>query len=135
MTVFEFDFNEVELSGAEHIVNVNREIVAAFVNRCKNDGITKAKIAERMGVDRSVVTRMLRGNSNLTLRTIGELCAALDMKPNFKITEYPEVPNGGDVLARENAYSSSIHNPITAFTSSAPSRFQEFGNFRNVAKA
>ena len=41
-------------------------------------GLKKKDIAERLGVSRPYVTKILRGDANLTMETIGHLAYALD---------------------------------------------------------
>jgi Helix-turn-helix len=69
MSSFDFDVPEKDVAGAEHISTVSRQLIAAFVRKSRADKITKAALAEKLGLDKSTVGRMLRGNSNLTLRT------------------------------------------------------------------
>jgi plasmid maintenance system antidote protein VapI len=78
MNSFEFDVSEKEIAGAEHVSRVGRLLVAAFVRKCRNEGITKKALADRLGVDKSVISRMLSGHANLTLKSVGELVWALD---------------------------------------------------------
>jgi len=78
MNSFEFDVSEKEIAGAEHISRVGRLLVAAFVRKFRTEGITKKALADRLGVDKSVISRMLSGHANLTLKSVGELVWALD---------------------------------------------------------
>ncbi len=103
MNLSGFNLSEKELAGAEHVLNTNRMLAASFIRKCKAEKLTKAAIAERLGVDKSVVTRMLSGNANLTLRTIGELCWALDVKPEFKAQDFPVNHNRGEAIDYERS--------------------------------
>lgn len=42
-------------------------------------GMTQQEVAEKLGVDRSVVNRRLKGRANLTARSIAEFAYAFDM--------------------------------------------------------
>lgn len=124
MTSFEFEICEKDLAGAEHITDVNREIVSAFVRHCKDNGITKSMLADRLGVNKSVVTKMLSGKSNLTLRSVGELCWAIDVKPEFRAVDFPDVGNGGDIEARNAEYAMTSSLVKRATSTSAANAMQ-----------
>ena len=47
--------------------------------------MSQQAIAEKLGVNRSVINRLLRGTANLTLRTVGELAWALGLEIIFII--------------------------------------------------
>lgn len=55
-----------------------------------NSGLTKAQLADRMGVHKSVVTRGLRGDQNLTLRSIVDFCWALGVRPVLSVVPLEE---------------------------------------------
>ena len=48
-------------------------------------GITRAELAEKMGVHRQFVTKMLNGNSNVTLLTLIKAVLAMDAELSFSI--------------------------------------------------
>lgn len=83
VTSFDLDLTEKELSGAEHISAVGRELISAFMRKVKEEGLKKQEVADLLEVDKSVVSRMLRGDANLTLRSVGEICWALGVRPVF----------------------------------------------------
>lgn len=63
---------------------VHRALIKA-VNQAKADKqISQAQIAEAMGVDKSVVSRILNGEGNLTLKTIGDISWAVGLRPEFR---------------------------------------------------
>lgn len=55
------------------------DISASVYMRMKEMGIGKKELARRMGVNPSVVTRIIKGEQNLTLKTLAKLEHALDM--------------------------------------------------------
>ncbi|KAB2655920.1 helix-turn-helix transcriptional regulator [Brucella tritici] len=63
------------------ISKTHREIQKAFVRASREDGLTQQKLAKKLGLDRSVVNRILVGEGNLTLRTISDLAWALGFLP------------------------------------------------------
>jgi transcriptional regulator with XRE-family HTH domain len=78
MTVFSLTISPKDADGSDAVDAVNRRILYLVEQRIKQKKTTKAKIARRLGVNRSTVSRMLQGNQNLTIRTIGELLGAID---------------------------------------------------------
>lgn len=97
MNSFEFEVSEKELAGAEMIELVSRQLIAALVQQGKSTGMTKAKLAAMLEVDKSTISRMLRGNANLTLRSVGELCWAMDVEPAFSCPPFSDELGNGDI--------------------------------------
>jgi len=67
------------------ISKAHREIQKAFVRASREDGLTQQKLAQKLGLDRSVVNRILMGEGNLTLRTISDLAWALGYLPVIEL--------------------------------------------------
>lgn len=59
------------------VLGLNEQVVS----RMEAMGLRRSDIARRMGVSRAYITRILRGNPNLTLRSIAALSVALDTRP------------------------------------------------------
>ncbi len=71
------------------IHRVQKELQNAFVA----SGMKQQEIAEKLGVNRSVVNKRLLGEANLTLRTIADLAWA--MNANIVFALKPELPVAG----------------------------------------
>jgi len=54
---------------------------AQVVSRMEATGVRRSDLARRMGVSKAYITRILKGNPNLTLRTIAALSLALEARP------------------------------------------------------
>jgi transcriptional regulator with XRE-family HTH domain len=67
---------------------VRNEIVRSFVEEKMQNGLSQVKLAEKLGVDKSVVSRQLNGEQNLTLRSIAELAWALDRDIQFSFVKH-----------------------------------------------
>ena len=80
MNVFELDVEPKDAAGALGIDEVNLAVFRALSERLKSEKITKAEIARRLSANKSTITRLLKGNQNLTARTLGELLWALDFE-------------------------------------------------------
>jgi transcriptional regulator with XRE-family HTH domain len=70
------------LKAARFISKLQDEIQRALIE----SGMTQQEVAERLGVDRSVINRRLKGKANLTARSISDFAYALDqdVKMEFK---------------------------------------------------
>jgi len=62
------------------------ELTETIARRIKEKNINRSKLAELLGISSATVTKILRGNSNLTLKTLLALADALelDLKIDFK---------------------------------------------------
>ncbi|MER9855241.1 MULTISPECIES: helix-turn-helix transcriptional regulator [unclassified Mesorhizobium] len=63
------------------ISKVHKEIQKAFIN----SGMKQKELAEKIGVNRSVVNKQLLGTGNLTLRSISDLAWAMGADIEFSI--------------------------------------------------
>lgn len=89
MISFDFDLSEKEVAGSTAIMRFGRKLAGAFARKARTEKLTQAEIAARLEVDKAVVSRMLAGNANLTLRSFGELCWAMGVQPEIVL-----VPDG-----------------------------------------
>jgi transcriptional regulator with XRE-family HTH domain len=64
---------DLETSAEETAARFIREVEDTMRFR----GVTKAELARRMGISRSVVTRLFTGSSNLTIRRMTAIARAL----------------------------------------------------------
>lgn len=75
------------------------QLHAAFANAAaeskKVHGLNQRKVADELGVDKAVVSRILSGGGNPTARTIGELAAALGYRPELLLhrIDQPKLSN------------------------------------------
>jgi len=67
------------------IGQVRKALVSAAIEEKKETGISQQQIASRLGVNRSVINRLLRGEANLTLRSVAEIAWALGLEPVFTL--------------------------------------------------
>ena len=71
------------------------ESIDAFVAEMDAQGVSGAELARRMGTSRAWVSRVLAGECNLTVATMGKLAFALGMRVTTQI-----VPVGAAAAAR-----------------------------------
>jgi transcriptional regulator with XRE-family HTH domain len=72
---------ERELYAEELILDLTEQIVAAM----KELGVNRTELAARMGVSKAFVTKLLRGNTNITLKTMASLARSLGCNVNIKV--------------------------------------------------
>ena len=68
---------------ARFMAQVHAAIAQAAVAAKTDDGLTQRQIAEELAVDKSVISRILKGVGNPTIRTVGELSASLGYRPEL----------------------------------------------------
>ncbi len=78
MELFDLGVSERDAAGGDAIDTINRAVINALVQRIKERSMTKSGLAKKLECNRAAVSRLLRGNQNLTARTIGEILWALD---------------------------------------------------------
>jgi transcriptional regulator with XRE-family HTH domain len=88
---FEFDLDPKSREFVRLAAMIHREIDRAVSEECKKHRLTKADVARCLGVDKGNLTRRLNGTSNLTIRSIAELCWALNQTPEFRMVSNDKV--------------------------------------------
>jgi transcriptional regulator with XRE-family HTH domain len=66
------------------------ELTESFVRTMAAKNIRRAELARRMEVDRAVVTRVMAGDRNVTLRTLVSVATSLGCRLKIEIEEEPE---------------------------------------------
>ncbi|NQY61963.1 helix-turn-helix domain-containing protein [Cognatishimia sp.] len=87
MSAFELDLDPKSSAGADSIDLVNRRVLAALRTRLRERKITQKELAAKLGIDKSTISRLLRGNQNITARTLGELFWALDFAYDISLLD------------------------------------------------
>jgi len=67
------------------------EIFGAFLTACRarkvEEGFSRVELARRMGKDKSVITRLLKGHSNMKVETIAEFANAVEADIGFYLVD------------------------------------------------
>jgi len=119
-------------AAVRYIERVRRTFLRAFSTEAAATGLTQTEIASRLGVNRSVVHRELRGDANLTQGRVGELAWAMGYEPVFELRKIDrnqganDQNNGGvtlnNTLVNVPATSSTLKNaPVRFSTTTATS--------------
>jgi hypothetical protein len=83
MTSYRIKISPKDRAVGRFINRVVKELQKAFAEEKAESKLTQQAVAERLGVGRSSVNKMLVGR-NLTLRSVGELAWALDREVVFQ---------------------------------------------------
>lgn len=75
---------------------VRRAIQKAFAEEAYTHGLTQSDLARAIGVNRSVISREIRGYKDPSLSRVAELAWALGRRPVFTLEE-PVVKQGSNV--------------------------------------
>jgi transcriptional regulator with XRE-family HTH domain len=75
--------NRTDRIATRFIGQVHVVLGHAAVEVARRQRLTRADVAKILGVNKSVITRILSGKSNLTIKTIGELAGALGYRPEL----------------------------------------------------
>lgn len=84
---FEFSLNERDKASAKFMTKVHRALMREMIRTAKEKKMTRSDIARLLEIDRSAVSRALNGKSNLTIRTVSDLCWAMGVEPHFDARE------------------------------------------------
>ena len=109
MSLFQTGVGPSRRAGNRFISAVRRALQTAFAEEAKKNGLSQAELARRRGVNRSVVTRELRGVENMTLRSVAEAAWAMGRVAKLEIVA-PAQPHGQNfiVAAPGSSVSSAV---------------------------
>jgi transcriptional regulator with XRE-family HTH domain len=88
---YHFDIGSRAQKAGRFIARVRDELVRVLSEK-KRDGLTQHALAQRLGVNRSVINRQLSGESNLTLRSLADIAWAMDMELSFELRHPEKAP-------------------------------------------
>jgi len=90
------------------IGQVRRELARAFAEEHATRGLTQRDLARSLETNRAAISRRLRGESNLTLRTVAALAWAMNRRIVFRLAER-EAQTGDGHNAAEIAVNPPVH--------------------------
>jgi DNA-binding phage protein len=130
MHSFEFDIGDRARKVSRFIFHVRHELQRALLAEKSARKVTQQSIAEKIGVNRSVINRQLMGEENLTLRSVADLAWALGWDLSFKL-EKPEIQVGRNDWPRNttSVLSTSINNFENA---EAPKSAKTYANVQST---
>jgi len=75
------------------------QVTEAIWKAMEEAGVSKAELAQRLGTTRGFISQVLSGSRNMTLRTLSDICFALEQQAGFSMSG-PDDGNGWDVSPR-----------------------------------
>jgi hypothetical protein len=88
MSSFQITLTPNKRAAGRFISRVRRAIQKALAEEEKKRGITQSDIARAIGINRSIISREIRGHKDMTLGRVAELAWALGRKPSFDLPEF-----------------------------------------------
>lgn len=85
MTSFQIGINPSRRAAGRFVSRVRRALQRAVVEEGDRNGLNQSKIAEAIGVHRSVISRELNGRQDITLGRIAELAWAMGREIEFEL--------------------------------------------------
>jgi transcriptional regulator with XRE-family HTH domain len=89
---------EIEAQVDEELSRLVTQLTNEITVHLREQGLTRAELASRMGVSPGRISQVLSGGENLTLRTLAALATALDAQFDVQLT--PSKPPGAASYAR-----------------------------------
>jgi transcriptional regulator with XRE-family HTH domain len=119
MTSFQFAPDRRTRIAGRFFARVRRELQKAFLEGKADHGLTQAKLARKLGVDRAVVCRQLAGTANITLRTLADYAWAMDRDLVLSMPKHDGGAN--NYAAPEDSVPTTVPaDPIPALDSQQP---------------
>jgi transcriptional regulator with XRE-family HTH domain len=87
VTSFHFDIGSRARHAGRFIGRVRGELLRALSQRKSESGLPQQTLAEKLGIQRSLINQQLAGETNLTLRSLADLAWAMDMEISFELKE------------------------------------------------
>ena len=66
-------------------------LTEAFASRMEQRKVRRADLARELGVDRSMITRLLNGDQNVTIKTLVAMASVLDCRLDFELQDLQSV--------------------------------------------
>lgn len=106
MSSFQITITPSRRAAGQFVSRVRRAIQKALAEEAEKHGTTQSDLARAIGVNRSVISREIRGHKDLTLGRVGELAWALGRVPSFELLEGnvtidPNIPVSISVIPQE----------------------------------
>ncbi len=84
---FRITISPKDQAAGRFVSRVRRELQKALAEEAQKRGLSQSDLARALGVNRSVISRELRGHKDLTLSRVAELAWALGRRPVFELAE------------------------------------------------
>lgn len=85
MSSYQITITPSKRAAGRFVSRVRRKLQKALAEEEKANGITQSDIARKIGINRSVISREIRGHKDITLSRVGELAWAMNRRPSFAL--------------------------------------------------
>ncbi len=126
MTSFQIGISPSRRAAGRFISRVRRSLQRALVEEGERKGINQSKIADAIGVHRSVISRELNGRQDITLGRLAELAWAMGREIEFSlpVAKQMDGENTPEIVA----------GALMGITSSATMKISNFDGIVNQAR-
>ena len=84
---FRLPMSPEDRAAGRFVSRVRRGLQQALAEEAKRRGLSQSDLARAIGVNRSVISRELRGHKDLSLSRVAELAWAMGRRPVFELVE------------------------------------------------
>ncbi len=84
---FRITISPKDQAAGRFVSRVRRALQKALAEEAQKGGLSQSDLARAIGVNRSVISRELRGHKDLSLSRVAELAWAMGRRPIFELIE------------------------------------------------
>lgn len=84
------------------------DLTESFVQKMVTKNVKRTELARRMGVDRAVITRVMAGDRNVTLRTLVSVASGLGCRLKMEVEDDAAAEAHIDVASQQSVTSASV---------------------------
>jgi len=95
---FRISISPKDRTAGRFVSRVRRSIQKALAEEAQKNGLTQSDLARAIGVNRSVISREIRGYKDLSLSRVAELAWALGRRPVFSLEESAVKPGSNQPI-------------------------------------
>jgi len=135
MTSYQITITPSKRAAGRFVSRVRRMIQKALAEEENARGLTQSDIARAIGVNRSVISREIRGHKDLGLSRVAELAWAMGRKPSFSLPSIETTQSGSNVPVANNTVTSAfrhIYETSTTTVATKPAANTNFEPTLNV---
>jgi len=105
-------------AAAKFVAEIHREIQKAYDEQAAY-GVNQSKIADAIGVNRSVISKQMRGTADISSARIAELAWALGRKAKLTLEKPAPAPDGSNVIGEVHVVKFGDAKPATVTNAKA----------------
>lgn len=109
MTSYQIPLQPNKKAGSRFVARVREVLQIAVAYEAKHNKINQSKIADRLGVHRSVISRELNGLQDMPLRRVGEICEAIGRIAYFEAKESKHIVGQNSKIDTSSKATSADH--------------------------